>query len=164
MSPNLPFHLYVNQLKQKYPSFHRCQNVLKQNSVFYRCNTCCLTPGGCLCENCFRNGNHEVGVCLSPHAQGHDVSMEYCYATGVCDCGDENVIRESGWCQLHRSTKNTPLPTEMDAAYSFMYPIPPSDASHFQPAIFAALTLLTFFLPTLFLPGYRDLVSSSTRK
>ena len=120
MSPNLPFHLYVNQLKQKYPSFHRCQNVLKQNSVFYRCNTCCLTPGGCLCENCFRNGNHEVGVCLSPHAQGHDVSMEYCYATGVCDCGDENVIRESGWCQLHRSTKNTPLPTEMDAAYSVM--------------------------------------------
>ena len=38
-----------------------------------------------------------------------------------------------------------------------------SDASRFQPALFATLTLATLLLPTQYLPDYRDLVSALLR-
>uniref|UniRef100_A0AAR2LC70 E3 ubiquitin-protein ligase n=1 Tax=Pygocentrus nattereri TaxID=42514 RepID=A0AAR2LC70_PYGNA len=45
-----------------------------------------------LCAECFNNGDHT----------GHDFNMFRSQAGGACDCGDSNVMRESGFCRRHR--------------------------------------------------------------
>lgn len=44
-----------------------------------------------LCAECFQRGNHA----------GHDFNMFRSQAGGACDCGDMNVMKESGFCYLH---------------------------------------------------------------
>jgi len=44
-----------------------------------------------LCAECFQRGNHK----------GHDFNMFRSQAGGACDCGDTNVMKESGFCYLH---------------------------------------------------------------
>ena len=43
-----------------------------------------------LCRDCFHSGNHI--------AEGHDYNMFKSQAGGACDCGDESVMRPSGFC------------------------------------------------------------------
>uniref|UniRef100_A0A3Q4MPX0 E3 ubiquitin-protein ligase n=1 Tax=Neolamprologus brichardi TaxID=32507 RepID=A0A3Q4MPX0_NEOBR len=54
-----------------------------------------------LCAECFNNGDHT----------GHDFNMFRSQAGGACDCGDSNVMRESGFCRRHRlrTGENIPL-------------------------------------------------------
>uniref|UniRef100_A0A9J8CCB2 E3 ubiquitin-protein ligase n=1 Tax=Cyprinus carpio carpio TaxID=630221 RepID=A0A9J8CCB2_CYPCA len=54
-----------------------------------------------LCAECFNNGDHT----------GHDFNMFRSQAGGACDCGDGNVMRESGFCSRHRlkTGENVPL-------------------------------------------------------
>ena len=65
-----------------------CGLVYSVNCFSYRCATCCIHPCMSLCEECFRNGNHE----------GHDYNMFKSKAGGTCDCGNSTAMKESGFC------------------------------------------------------------------
>ena len=51
-----------------------------------------------LCVDCFLNGDHE----------GHDFNMFRSQAGGACDCGDEFVMKTSGFC-CHHQKKNASI-------------------------------------------------------
>ena len=78
--------------------FHsvKCGIVFKNGETCYKCNTCALNPGMCLCEECFNNGNHS----------GHNYnrkSMGINSDGAFCDCGDEKAIRSGNvCCSIHR--------------------------------------------------------------
>ena len=48
-----------------------------------------------LCAECFQKGEHE----------GHDFNMFRSQAGGACDCGDESVMKKSGFCVRHTQKK-----------------------------------------------------------
>lgn len=50
-----------------------------------------------LCAECFQRGNHK----------GHDFNMFRSQAGGACDCGDTNVMKETGFCYLHGPQANS---------------------------------------------------------
>uniref|UniRef100_A0A8P4GKC7 E3 ubiquitin-protein ligase n=1 Tax=Dicentrarchus labrax TaxID=13489 RepID=A0A8P4GKC7_DICLA len=54
-----------------------------------------------LCAECFNNGDHT----------GHDFNMFRSQAGGACDCGDGNVMRESGFCRPHRLRTGENVPS-----------------------------------------------------
>uniref|UniRef100_A0A8C3AXH3 E3 ubiquitin-protein ligase n=1 Tax=Cyclopterus lumpus TaxID=8103 RepID=A0A8C3AXH3_CYCLU len=54
-----------------------------------------------LCAECFNNGDHT----------GHDFNMFRSQAGGACDCGDGNVMRESGFCRRHRLRTGENVPS-----------------------------------------------------
>ena len=67
-----------------------CGLVWTANFVAYRCSTCRISQCMSLCRDCFHSGNHI--------AEGHDYNMFKSQAGGACDCGDESVMRPSGFC------------------------------------------------------------------
>uniref|UniRef100_A0A8C7L0I6 E3 ubiquitin-protein ligase n=1 Tax=Oncorhynchus kisutch TaxID=8019 RepID=A0A8C7L0I6_ONCKI len=54
-----------------------------------------------LCAECFNNGDHT----------GHDFNMFRSQAGGACDCGDSNVMRETGFCRRHRLRTGENVPS-----------------------------------------------------
>uniref|UniRef100_A0AAR2JKE3 E3 ubiquitin-protein ligase n=1 Tax=Pygocentrus nattereri TaxID=42514 RepID=A0AAR2JKE3_PYGNA len=77
---------------RSYDNATLCGLVWTANFVAYRCRTCGISPCMSLCAECFNNGDHT----------GHDFNMFRSQAGGACDCGDSNVMRESGFCRRHR--------------------------------------------------------------
>jgi E3 ubiquitin-protein ligase UBR3 len=76
---------------RRYDNATTCGLVWTANFVAYRCRTCGISPCMSLCAECFQRGNHK----------GHDFNMFRSQAGGACDCGDTNVMKESGFCYLH---------------------------------------------------------------
>nr|AAI45476.1 Ubr3 protein [Mus musculus] len=68
-----------------------------------------------LCAECFHQGDHT----------GHDFNMFRSQAGGACDCGDSNVMRESGFCRRHqiKSSSNIPcVPKDLLMMSEFVLP------------------------------------------
>ncbi|XP_075896013.1 E3 ubiquitin-protein ligase ubr3 isoform X1 [Nelusetta ayraudi] len=85
---------------RSYDNATLCGLVWTANFVAYRCRTCGISPCMSLCAECFNNGDHT----------GHDFNMFRSQAGGACDCGDSNVMRESGFCRRHhlKTGENVP--------------------------------------------------------
>nr|XP_023661529.1 E3 ubiquitin-protein ligase UBR3 isoform X3 [Paramormyrops kingsleyae] len=86
---------------RSYDNATLCGLVWTANFVAYRCRTCGISPCMSLCAECFNNGDHT----------GHDFNMFRSQAGGACDCGDSNVMRESGFCRRHRSKTGENVPS-----------------------------------------------------
>ncbi|XP_066544648.1 E3 ubiquitin-protein ligase ubr3 isoform X2 [Amia ocellicauda] len=86
---------------RSYDNATLCGLVWTANFVAYRCRTCGISPCMSLCAECFNNGDHT----------GHDFNMFRSQAGGACDCGDSNVMRESGFCRRHRSKTGANVPS-----------------------------------------------------
>uniref|UniRef100_A0AAQ4S819 E3 ubiquitin-protein ligase n=1 Tax=Gasterosteus aculeatus aculeatus TaxID=481459 RepID=A0AAQ4S819_GASAC len=86
---------------RSYDNATLCGLVWTANFVAYRCRTCGISPCMSLCAECFNNGDHT----------GHDFNMFRSQAGGACDCGDANVMRESGFCRLHRLRTGENVPS-----------------------------------------------------
>ncbi|CAL8073578.1 unnamed protein product [Orchesella dallaii] len=82
---------------RRYDNATTCGLVWTANFVAYRCRTCGISPCMSLCAECFQRGNHK----------GHDFNMFRSQAGGACDCGDTNVMKESGFCYLHGPHANS---------------------------------------------------------
>uniref|UniRef100_H0V537 E3 ubiquitin-protein ligase n=1 Tax=Cavia porcellus TaxID=10141 RepID=H0V537_CAVPO len=92
-----------------------CGLVWTANFVAYRCRTCGISPCMSLCAECFHQGDHT----------GHDFNMFRSQAGGACDCGDSNVMRESGFCKRHqiKSSSNVPcVPKDLLMMSEFVLP------------------------------------------
>ncbi|CAF1166334.1 unnamed protein product [Adineta ricciae] len=68
-----------------------CGRVWIHPTISYRCRTCAINPSMSLCPDCFYAGNHAE----------HDVNMFRSLGGGVCDCGDETVMKCDGFCKQH---------------------------------------------------------------
>ena len=82
-----------------------CGRVFEDGDLAYTCVDC-RTDGTCVvCEHCFIHANHE----------GHRVRYHRTSAGGICDCGDHEAWKPSGFCQSHcglqSSSANTTRPT-----------------------------------------------------
>uniref|UniRef100_A0A2R5LIR0 E3 ubiquitin-protein ligase n=1 Tax=Ornithodoros turicata TaxID=34597 RepID=A0A2R5LIR0_9ACAR len=103
-----------SQTVRRYDNATTCGLVWTANFVAYRCRTCGISPCMSLCAECFQQGNHE----------GHDFNMFRSQAGGACDCGDANVMKETGFCQRHASKvqeeKPPPPPDLLCVAKSMM--------------------------------------------
>uniref|UniRef100_A0A8C3ATV7 E3 ubiquitin-protein ligase n=1 Tax=Cyclopterus lumpus TaxID=8103 RepID=A0A8C3ATV7_CYCLU len=86
---------------RSYDNATLCGLVWTANFVAYRCRTCGISPCMSLCAECFNNGDHT----------GHDFNMFRSQAGGACDCGDGNVMRESGFCRRHRLRTGENVPS-----------------------------------------------------
>ncbi|KAM9304950.1 E3 ubiquitin-protein ligase UBR3 [Gastrophryne carolinensis] len=89
------------QAVRSYDNAALCGLVWTANFVAYRCRTCGISPCMSLCADCFHHGEHA----------GHDFNMFRSQAGGACDCGDANVMRESGFCKRHRVKSSSCVPT-----------------------------------------------------
>ncbi|XP_075175801.1 E3 ubiquitin-protein ligase ubr3-like [Anomaloglossus baeobatrachus] len=89
------------QAVRAYDNATLCGLVWTANFVAYRCRTCGISPCMSLCAECFNQGEHA----------GHDFNMFRSQAGGACDCGDGNVMRESGFCKRHRVKSSSCVPT-----------------------------------------------------
>ena len=122
-------------LVRRYTSATMCGLVWTSNFVAYRCRTCGISPCMSLCAQCFRLGNHE----------GHDFNMFRSQAGGACDCGDTNVMKDSGFCTRHGR-----LNADGDAADR----IPPPDL----------LTIAQLMMPRVILRLVQHLRETSARQ
>ncbi|XP_061579524.1 E3 ubiquitin-protein ligase ubr3 isoform X2 [Cololabis saira] len=86
---------------RSYDNATLCGLVWTANFVAYRCRTCGISPCMSLCAECFNHGDHA----------GHDFNMFRSQAGGACDCGDGNVMRESGFCLRHRLKTGENVPS-----------------------------------------------------
>ncbi|KAJ3592561.1 hypothetical protein NHX12_007688 [Muraenolepis orangiensis] len=85
---------------RSYDNAALCGLVWTANFVAYRCRTCGISPCMSLCAECFNQGDHT----------GHDFNMFRSQAGGACDCGDSNVMRETGFCRRHRLKTGEDVP------------------------------------------------------
>ncbi|EDR25567.1 hypothetical protein EDI_156820 [Entamoeba dispar SAW760] len=89
---NKPFEEIEKDIK---PLLSSCICRKKSNfgtqSIIYRCKTCETNEYSCICEECFRNGNHE----------GHDYEMQKTIDSFTCDCGNELAWKVNGFCKNH---------------------------------------------------------------
>ena len=72
-----------------------CKKHRKPGKKFYlyiivSCLNCQTQSSSCMCFNCFINGDH----------RGHKFSIRES-GGGVCDCGDPDGLKPSGYCKDH---------------------------------------------------------------
>lgn len=67
-----------------------CAKVITGIDTVIECFDCRMDPTCIICEDCFKNGNHE----------GHRYVLKK-FAGGCCDCGDPEAWNEKGFCKNH---------------------------------------------------------------
>mmetsp|Transcript_30818 Transcript_30818/g.49388 ORF Transcript_30818/g.49388 Transcript_30818/m.49388 type:complete len:1932 (-) Transcript_30818:165-5960(-) len=70
-----------------------CSRAFRAGDIVWNCKQCQMDSTCVLCQQCFRDSNHE----------GHDVYFYHVMtdAGGCCDCGDEGAWNEKGFCSRH---------------------------------------------------------------
>eukprot|EP00624_Nannochloropsis_granulata_P007695 evm.model.NODE_9035_length_8968_cov_20.147301.2 len=76
-----------------------CQFAFKRNDIVWICKDCQKDETCVLCNECFRNSQHE----------GHEVYFYHTQAGGCCDCGDEDAWDRQGFCHRHGQDGDDPL-------------------------------------------------------
>ncbi|XP_047503172.1 E3 ubiquitin-protein ligase Ubr3 [Pieris napi] len=76
---------------RSYDKHDKCGLVWIPRVVAYRCRTCGISPCMSICRECFHRGDHST----------HDFNMFLSQAGGACDCGDNSVMKEDGFCSNH---------------------------------------------------------------
>ncbi|XP_073956501.1 ubr3 ubiquitin ligase [Choristoneura fumiferana] len=76
---------------RSYDKHDKCGLVWIPRVVAYRCRTCGISPCMSICRDCFHRGDHST----------HDFNMFLSQAGGACDCGDNSVMKEDGFCSNH---------------------------------------------------------------
>ncbi|EFA81155.1 RING zinc finger-containing protein [Heterostelium album PN500] len=87
----------VENFFDKYPSDDtlKCQYETRSKPAwFFICNSCTTLENSCICPSCFFNGPHIE--------QKHKFSI-YESTSAVCDCGNAESVKPSGFCVDHRN-------------------------------------------------------------
>lgn len=68
------------------------KNLKLVSNYYFKCHDCLLIPGAMYCKDCFVDSEHI----------GHTYEKLPLSNEGYCDCGNGDIIRESGFCKKHR--------------------------------------------------------------
>lgn len=74
-----------------------CGYVFKRGDIAWNCRTCQADSTCVICDNCFRNSNHD----------GHEVYFHRTTPGGCCDCGDAEAWKSEGCCDTHRPKESS---------------------------------------------------------
>ncbi|XP_041979503.1 E3 ubiquitin-protein ligase Ubr3 [Aricia agestis] len=99
---------------RSYDKHDKCGLVWIPRVVAYRCRTCGISPCMSICRECFHRGDHST----------HDFNMFLSQAGGACDCGDNSVMKEDGFCSNHGNKCPRPgtAPAELMCVAEAMMP------------------------------------------
>ncbi|XP_072948868.1 E3 ubiquitin-protein ligase Ubr3 isoform X2 [Epargyreus clarus] len=99
---------------RSYDKHDKCGLVWIPRVVAYRCRTCGISPCMSICRECFYRGDHST----------HDFNMFLSQAGGACDCGDNSVMKEDGFCSNHGNKCPRPgtAPAELMCVAEAMMP------------------------------------------
>lgn len=81
-----------------------CGYVFKRGDIAWNCRTCQADSTCVICDNCFRNSNHE----------GHEVYFHRTTPGGCCDCGDAEAWKSEGCCDAHRPSEPSKVEVTVD--------------------------------------------------
>lgn len=101
----------INELKSYYASKSipiSCMTVWTEGTIAARCYDCQKADNSCICLECFKNSDHKhhkVSLC----------SVSY----GTCDCGDQEMFKESGYCHFHTPITNQNFEIQNDHREKF---------------------------------------------
>eukprot|EP01117_Protostelium_nocturnum_P009180 TRINITY_DN3287_c0_g1_i1.p1 TRINITY_DN3287_c0_g1~~TRINITY_DN3287_c0_g1_i1.p1 ORF type:complete len:2057 (+),score=781.40 TRINITY_DN3287_c0_g1_i1:96-6266(+) len=92
-----------------------CGAVWRDREAAYKCTTCEMDSSCAICTDCFNNGNHE----------GHEFKIIQVVG-GVCDCGDYQAWKPSGFCSKHIGVSDveeveTIAPPQLSAATKVIF-------------------------------------------
>eukprot|EP01022_Parablepharisma_sp_SALTPOND_P012709 TRINITY_DN1643_c0_g1_i1.p1 TRINITY_DN1643_c0_g1~~TRINITY_DN1643_c0_g1_i1.p1 ORF type:complete len:1530 (-),score=223.10 TRINITY_DN1643_c0_g1_i1:18684-23273(-) len=68
-----------------------CGRIIENYDLLWFCKTCGMTPNSGICQDCYTNSDHT----------GHETFFRKGYI-GVCDCGDPDSWKSSGFCSKHK--------------------------------------------------------------
>lgn len=86
------------QFSQNLPKSGICGRMINQGEIAYQCHTCEMDNLCFICSHCFENGNHS----------GHNFEILRNPERVLCDCGDHEAWRQTGFCRNHKGfIKNT---------------------------------------------------------
>eukprot|EP01114_Cavostelium_apophysatum_P014387 TRINITY_DN3722_c0_g1_i4.p1 TRINITY_DN3722_c0_g1~~TRINITY_DN3722_c0_g1_i4.p1 ORF type:complete len:1886 (+),score=640.18 TRINITY_DN3722_c0_g1_i4:152-5809(+) len=71
-----------------------CGHVWQEGDAAYKCTSCEVEASCAVCEDCFHQGNHT----------GHSYKLIK-VAGGVCDCGDFQSWKPTGFCSRHKGAQ-----------------------------------------------------------
>ncbi|XP_013164217.1 PREDICTED: E3 ubiquitin-protein ligase UBR3-like [Papilio xuthus] len=99
---------------RSYDKHDKCGLVWIPRVVAYRCRTCGISPCMSICRDCFHRGDHST----------HDFNMFLSQAGGACDCGDNSVMKEDGFCSNHgnKCPRTGAAPAELMCVAEAMMP------------------------------------------
>ncbi len=91
-----------------------CGKIINNYDLLWFCKSCQMTPNSGLCQECYSNSCHD----------GHDAFFRKGYI-GVCDCGDPDAWKPSGFCTKHKGYDETKITTDLLPAHTraVAYPI-----------------------------------------
>ncbi|EQC42851.1 hypothetical protein SDRG_00570 [Saprolegnia diclina VS20] len=69
-----------------------CGYMFKHNDIAWNCRDCQMDDTCVLCQTCFQRSDHT----------GHQVFFHRTTPGGMCDCGDEEAWKPSGFCPQHQ--------------------------------------------------------------
>ena len=78
-----------------------CGKSWTDNKLTIHCEECQKDRNSCVCLECFLNGHHE----------GHHASIRYSN-NASCDCGDESLWKNEGFCHKHKGPSKDPDKTD----------------------------------------------------
>ena len=90
-----------DRLARAHPGMKRprrpCGYVFQRGDIAWNCRTCQTDATCVICDECFRNSNHE----------GHEVYFHRTSPGGCCDCGDVEAWNIHGCCPTHQPELTT---------------------------------------------------------
>jgi len=95
---------YDQLLKQQTEGSRACGSVFQEGDMVINCKNCQMDPTSAICMSCFLNSN--------------DAHKDHNYTIhktggGVCDCGEPQAWKTSGFCTRHPGTKLDLQPDEL---------------------------------------------------
>nr|CCA19030.1 conserved hypothetical protein [Albugo laibachii Nc14] len=69
-----------------------CGYIFQKNDLAFNCKTCQADETCVICLHCYEHSDH----------QGHEIYFHTTLPGGICDCGDAEAWKPSGFCVSHR--------------------------------------------------------------
>ncbi|KAM9984296.1 hypothetical protein ACTFIZ_004007 [Dictyostelium cf. discoideum] len=79
--------------KYKSSDLLKCLHQNQKVEWMFKCKQCSNDASGYICCKCFLNGNHIE--------EGHTFSLYESQINDFCDCGNEEILKKSGFCSTH---------------------------------------------------------------
>ena len=69
-----------------------CGKLIEEGGGGWKCKDCELQNSSLYCNDCFIKEKH----------LGHDIYFYPSVGNGICDCGDNLVLKKEGFCDKHK--------------------------------------------------------------
>ncbi len=79
-----------------------CRKIFSENCYGFKCEDCSIDKNTIICIQCFNKADHK----------GHSY-LKY-KSTGFCDCGNEDLLKKSGFYSDHSQSEEVSIPIDTE--------------------------------------------------